>query len=182
MADTTIGEEWRPIPGFEGRYSVSSMGRVKTHCKYGGMVNQLRKISTNKQGYQSVWLHSVGVCGGTSCKIHHLVLLAFGVARPSDRHEANHKNGKRNDNRLCNLEWVSHSENMRHSYRSNGRVPNHGTRSGNAKVTDDQVCDIRKMRAEGHTLISIANKYGIGRANVGHICLGRTWKHLPLSK
>ena len=44
--------------------------------------------------------------------VHHAVLLAW-VGAPPEGYECDHINGDSLDNRLCNLEWVTHQENMR---------------------------------------------------------------------
>lgn len=53
--------------------------------------------------------------------VHRLVACAFVEGFASDL-VVNHKNGVKTDNRPDNLEWVTSSENIRHSYRELGRV------------------------------------------------------------
>lgn len=110
-----MGEEWRPIPGTEGRYSVSNRGVVR-----GENVNQPRrgrrrtlgplKPSLNRYGYERVTLG----LGGTRwhATIHRLVCGAFHGPPPNDKPLACHRDGNTLNNRADNLYWGSASDNM----------------------------------------------------------------------
>lgn len=99
-------ENWRPIPGFEGRYEVSDIGRVRS------LVSQkLLKPQKARNGYLLVSL-------GRSHKhmlVHRLVALAF-LPRIEGREEINHRNRNKQDNRATNLEWVDRHMNMSHAH------------------------------------------------------------------
>lgn len=60
--------------------------------------------------------------GPKSKKIHRLVAEAF-LPNPDKKPQVNHIDGNKKNNRLDNLEWVTASENMKHSYDSKIRVP-----------------------------------------------------------
>jgi hypothetical protein len=132
-----MNEQWRPIHGFD-RYEVSNLGNVRNlgGYKVNCGPNQkgvraippriLRPFRVNSTGYMQVVLpdrrkHSV----------HRLVALAF--HGESKRGEVvNHKNAVRHDNRAENLEWVTHSENIRYAYREMGVVSKNNGRIGAA--------------------------------------------------
>ena len=47
--------------------------------------------------------------------IHRLIAGAF-LPMPDNAEEVNHKNGDKSDNRLENLEWVTHAEKLKHAF------------------------------------------------------------------
>lgn len=100
-----MSEIWRSIPSFP-EYSASSLGRVK------GPRGILSTPKT-KGGYLTCSFRCSGVKRTTT--VQRLVAEAFLGRAPTQKHEANHKNGKRSDNRPDNLEWVTHAENMAHA-------------------------------------------------------------------
>ena len=103
-------EAWKPIK-ICSVFAVSNYGRVK-RIKPGGtraIVGKIMKLYTNSQGYMKVQLQR------KNHFVHRLVLEAF-VGSCPEGHECNHKNGIKNDNHISNLEWITPSQNTKHSY------------------------------------------------------------------
>lgn len=101
-------EEWRPIPGYEGLYLVSSCGAVRSLPRYrcrGGLM----RTPINKNGYPEVNLTRLGK--QRVHQVHALVLLAFRGPRP-DGLVIRHLNGDPADSRLENLTYGTAGENM----------------------------------------------------------------------
>lgn len=98
-------EKWLPVVGYEGRYFVSSVGRVKN--SYGKM---LRADTRLKTGYKYVILRNG--TSGFHANIHRLVAMAF-IPNPDNLPIINHKNENRADNRVENLEWCTYEHNLR---------------------------------------------------------------------
>ena len=95
-------EQWKPIPGYEGLYEASDLGRVRSPRK---ILKQRLHITRR---YPVVELSKDGKSRETL--VHRVVLMAFrGMPQPGQ--EACHNNGDRRDNRLTNLRWGTHSEN-----------------------------------------------------------------------
>jgi hypothetical protein len=102
---------WLPCTE-DTEYLISDTGLIKNKT---GRI--LRGVSY-PNGYRGVKFSR----GGKTHLIHRLVLSAF--VRPAKRSEdGNHRNGIRSDNRLENLEWASHSDNIKHAHAELPRKP-----------------------------------------------------------
>ena len=97
-------ENWKDIPGYEGRYQVSDQGRVRSFCL--DTRGRFLKPGRMPSGHLSVALGR----RNSQC-VHRLVLLAF-VGPPPKKSECRHLNGVPSDNRLENLKWGTRSENI----------------------------------------------------------------------
>lgn len=115
-------EIWKDIPGYEGKYQVSNLGRVKSLpklvgtrttgriCK--GYVQQERILKPQDAGwgYLKVALWKDGKF--KQRKIHRLVLEAFCPTDGMDVLNVNHRDENKKNNHLDNLCWVTPSENV----------------------------------------------------------------------
>ena len=106
-------EIWKKIK-FSDKYEISNLGRLRTNVdpykhiktdKY-----RIIKGTKNQYGYVRTILRDNGKIKNAS--IHRLVLETFNPIENMDELQVNHKNWKRDDNRLENLEWVTPKENM----------------------------------------------------------------------
>lgn len=112
-------EEWKDVVGFEGRYKVSSFGKVKS-LKYEGHDGEKElKQSTDRLGYKVVYLYDNS--GKRKFKlVHRLVAQAF-IENPNNYGEVNHIDGNPSNNEICNLEWCNRSQNIVHASKVLGR-------------------------------------------------------------
>lgn len=106
-------EIWKEIDGTNGRYEISSYGRVKSNYR-----NIILKPATDKYGYLFVCL--VYPYGRKNMKVHRLVAQAFVLKIPG-KDIVNHINCNKKDNRYWNLEWCTIQENTKHAY-DNGKI------------------------------------------------------------
>ena len=112
--------------------------------------------------------------------VHRLVAIAFLGPPPSPKHEVNHKNGDKTDNRVENLEWATHSENGLHTHRVLGHEAPRGEGVGTSKLTRRQVRQIRKLYATGkHTQRELGRMFGVTREEIWRIVHRVTWQHVP---
>lgn len=109
-------EEWRDIPGFEGYYQASNLGRVKSVFRPVYTLRQrlyvyhshILQPKYDKYGYLVVNLSVDNVV--KTRKVHRLVWLTFNGPVPSGK-VINHINEDKTDNRLENLNLLSVKEN-----------------------------------------------------------------------
>ena len=121
-------EIWKDIKGFEGKYQVSNLGRVLSlnYAKTGN--KRLIKPMKNKDGYLIVKLYSDKCYTKT---VHRLVAENF-VEKP--KLEVNHLNGNKEDNNINNLEWCTHAENERYSWKTLGKQGKSGNKKGTGRI------------------------------------------------
>lgn len=98
-------EFWKDIEGYEGLYQVSNIGQVKSLKR-----NKILKPAPNSCGYLQVCLHKNGK--QKTFRIHRLVAEAF-LPNEDELPEVDHINSDKTDNRVANLQWISHVENNR---------------------------------------------------------------------
>lgn len=116
-------EIWKPIKGFETRYSISNYGRIKSIERYmvsihknarkNLMPEKILKTKISKNGYEKIKLYD-GV-KSRDLMIHRLVGEAF-VNNPKNKPYIDHLDGNKLNNRADNLEYVTMAENNQRAY------------------------------------------------------------------
>ena len=104
-------EEWRDIKGYEGKYQVSNLGRIKSLNYRGTHKHEIMKPRKTTVGYEMITLTKNGI--PSQFLIHRLVAEAF-IPNPNNLPCVNHKIDDyehRSDNRVENLEWCTYRYN-----------------------------------------------------------------------
>ncbi len=176
-------EVWKPIPGYESYYEVSSFGRVRsfdrstirTDGKRFNKAGRVLKPNLEQRGYLSVRL-----CVETVHKIfkvHRLVARAF-LQAPHEGQQINHINGIKTDNRPENLEWVNPSENVRHAFDIGLCKTRKGVNNSRCKLSEADVLKVRMLNRQGVSTASISRLMNVSEAAIRNILKGRSWTHV----
>lgn len=110
-------EIWKDIPGYEGLYQVSDYGRVKRSFKNGKENVLSGKI--DKDGY--TWVILSKNQRKKYVHVHRLVADAF-IPNVENKPQVNHKDRNKQNNSANNLEWVTGSENMLHTFATGRKI------------------------------------------------------------
>jgi DNA-binding transcriptional LysR family regulator len=175
MGDT---ERWLAVPGYEGFYEVSDFGRVRS-LRRGNSLRRAPKMlvgEAQRYGHIRVTLQRPGE-RPLHWQLHRLVLEAFVGSCPPE-HECAHQDGDSKNNRLSNLRWMTHQENI-HQREMHGTTA-WGERGSNAKLTRSQVLEIRALYDAGATSQrALASRYGVCKTQIGNIVTAKNWSRLP---
>ena len=170
-------ENWKDLPGCEGKYQVSDLGRIKTLARMVLCGKNIKKHIPEKilatrvhAGYNSVTLR---INGKTKvCTIHRLVARTF-IPNSNNYKTVNHIDGDKLNNRLSNLEWCSYSQNMKHAYTKGLRVAKCGT-----KLSITQVTEIRNLCTTSDLSLSqIAEIFKVSKATISKIKNRKSWNY-----
>ena len=105
-----LKEVWKDIEGYEDRYQVSNLGRMKRV-----ITGRILKSGKNRGGYLYVNLCKNGKY--KTHKIHRQVAQAF-IPNPENKPEINHIDEDKSNNVISNLEWSTRKENVNHGTRN----------------------------------------------------------------
>jgi len=165
---------WKIIQEFPD-YAISDSGvLIRVFGGQGSVPGRILKPQINNTGYLQTVLSKNGK--RHTVRINRLVLMAF-VGDPPPNTEGNHKNGVKADNRVDNLEWITHSENMKHSFKL-GLQDNLGENNPRAKLKEWQVRIIRRLLVVGWSCVSIARLFNVTDVLIGRIKHKKAWVHI----
>ena len=170
-------EIWKPIPGTNGTYEASSLGRIRSvdravGHRWGGTAikrGQVLVPIVDINGY-----FTVSICAANASRrlrVHRLVAAAF---FPGGAGEVNHKDFDKTHNAPSNLEWVTHALNQRHAA-DGQRFSARRNPARAKKMTSEKVEELRKARKAGATFAELSKQFGISGATAFRIVRGDIW-------
>ncbi len=164
-------EIWKDIEGYEGLYQVSNFGRIKSLKRTSLMGRSLKekilKQSKNTKGYYQVGLYSKKP---KTIMVHILVAQTF-IPKPNNKHEINHIDGCKTNNRVGNLEWCTHHENMKHASSKNLFKQRKLSIEQAEKIKSEYI-----RYSKSCNINSLAKKYNVSPGVIRGILYNRTYK------
>lgn len=133
--DKQEDEIWLPVLNYEKRYMISNLGRMISIQFKRKFFKKIRLLNMGYYGV-SITVTKNGIKKNHHLLIHRLIAEAF-IPNPENKKQVNHINGIKTDNRIENLEWVTSSENIRHSVYVLGN-------NGHEKATEVAKIKLRK--------------------------------------
>lgn len=166
-------EIWRDIPGYEGRYQASTLGRIRSldrrvpvYDSTGRFTRAVRgrilRPGKCRSGHVSVVLGN----GKPGSMVHQLICRTFIGPCPKGM-EVLHKNGNPCDNRLENLHYGTRTENILDVYKVGKRWRKFSLNDVD-RIRFELFCGI-----PGH---EIAKEYAASDATISAIKRGRTYR------
>lgn len=185
---TTLGRKYMETVIVDGKEyrEVTLRGRTKLIAKDGSAINPYRKnqkatISHNPDGYP---------CFGGSVPVHLYVAHGW-VDGYFEGAEVNHKDFNKDNFNADNLEWITHSDNVKYSVQYNAetwRKSKQGVNNGRATFSEDEVRRIRELYDNGmsvadilridHPELKTVAQYKSLHSTYLNICKRKTWKHI----
>ena len=129
-------------------YSIRNQKMLRPKAHRGGYLQVAIPYSPNKKKYPT---------------IHRMVAEAF-IPNPENKPEVNHINGIKTDNRVENLEWVTHSENENHCFKELSHKAAHPVEM----YSKDGVF-IRRF----YSMHEAQRQTGVWQGNIYKVCTGK---------
>jgi len=102
---------WKSVKSYEGLYEINDLGEIRSLHKRN--LHRIMPQRIDRAGYYTVRLSKRGK--DSTLYVHRILAFAF-TLNSHNKPFVNHINGNKLDNSVQNLEWVTHSENMKHAY------------------------------------------------------------------
>jgi len=135
----------------------------------------LKWFFNKKNGYYSVKLSDNGKIH--TLYVHRLVAKTFHTLSEFLGADVNHKDGDKSNNYYRNLEWVTRSENINHSFKL-GLSNTKGSRNSGAILHESQIPIIRDSFKEGFSNAQIAGYFKVHPDTIRYVINGKAWRHV----
>ena len=175
-----MSEIWKDVVGYEGRYQVSNLGRVKSLPNLRRKTELILKQTERRDRRFCVNLTSTDENGNWRQRVyqvHWLVAAAFiGPYQPETGLEVCHNDDNCQNNRADNLRYDTRegivADRVKHD------ICNRGETNGMAVFDEATVKLIRRRLLEGEKVVALAKEYGVCHGAISAIKTKRHWRHV----
>jgi hypothetical protein len=178
-------EQFKDIKGYEGSYQVSNYGRVKSLDREvvtsKGVTRKIKEkiltLKVNRYGYLEAYLCESGKL--RTFLVHRLVASAF-IDKIEGKHEVNHIDGNKANNRADNLEWCTPKENIKHAYDNNVSGFKDRVRENLERINKEKSYSKIILKKNNEILVfkslsEASKEIGTHRGNISR-CIRKGWK------
>ena len=144
----------KDIKGYEGKYAVTSCGKVWSHINEKFLSPRITKC-----GYYEVHLCNNGK--SKQFRVHRLVAEAY-IDNLENKPEVNHKDENKLNNCINNLEWVTTKENS-----------NYGTRSQRVSQKKSRSIYCKELNQTFSSMTEAQKQTGVNRGLISRCCNGK---------
>jgi hypothetical protein len=177
-----MNEEWKNVKDYEGSYTISNTGKVKSLSKQRSesqphiiTKEKILKPVINIHGYLQIVLTKNKI--HKIYTVHRLVAIAF-LDIIENKNFINHKDTNKLNNNDWNLEWCTAKENTEHAMDNNlmdwSKVCK-GEKHGRHKLNELQVKEI-KSKLNEYSDNELSKQYNVSGASIWYIRKGINWK------
>lgn len=172
---SSVPEGFKEIPGYGGRYFIDKESNIWSTVRN----RQLTKHLDAKKMYLTCLM-----IDETKCKrprlVHHLMAKTWIEPCPGEwgaargKYQINHKDGNKLNNKLENLEWITHEGNLKHAWETG--LQSFGENRPNSIFTSAQVRQIRLRLIDGEKVRALADEFNTSTGNIKRIQQFAAWK------
>lgn len=177
-------EIWKDVKGYEGKYQVSNLGRVRSldrirwngrgYCKVKGkLISQTIRYDKKRKCYTYAYVsfHTEHGVSSKKISVHRLVAEAF-IPNPNDLPFVNHKDENKLNNNVNNLEWCTCEYNNKYGTAI--------TRSANTRISNGVTKSVYKYTLDGkcvgiyNSVTEAAKANAVTKNQISNACVNKT--------